>query len=205
MRKRLLVGGFGALCALLGGLVVQAASPGSPEIDRANATYRLSGTLKSAGCVGEDQTDYVTYRGSWKGAAAQQLPDPTDYALAGNVAVTGIKWTINSQTGRGMLTGAISVTDNTGAVSYSGKLILVSDGRPATTTTVPARGWIDATFQSADDGIAPPNDDNLIANVEFQLSPSGATGQFGDVNASLGFADYSAVTNLAPKPADGTC
>src|SRR5207249_8379047 len=116
-----------------------------------------------------------------------------------------IKWTINASTGRGIFTSTIVLTNSAGMTQYSGKLTLVSDGFPASGALIPARGWIQANFKTTDDGVAPPNDDYLIANVEFMLGPGGATGQFGDLNASAGVPDFSAVTNLAPNPADGTC
>ena len=203
--KAMLIGVFGVVCGGAGVLVGHAATSGTPEIDRANATFQLSGNLKSAGCVGEDNTDYVTYKGAWAGGESQQVPDATDYTLSGPVTIKGIKWTINSVTGRGILTGNIALTDPAGAAVYSGKITLVSQGRPSTTAAVPARGWISANFKQADDTVAPPNDDYLIANVEFTLSTTSATGQFGDLNTSLGLPDFSAVTNLAPSPADGTC
>jgi hypothetical protein len=55
--------------------------------------------------------------------------------------------------------------------------------------------------------VPPPNDDSLVANVEFKVSTTSATGQFGDLagSGSLGFPDYSVVTNVAPKAADGVC
>jgi hypothetical protein len=206
MRRKLLVGAFGIVFALVGGLVAHAATSGTPEIDRANATMQLTGNLKTLQCTGEDTIKYETLKGTFKGAQAQQTPDATDYSLAGGVTINGIKWTINLSTGRGVLTGSISLIDSTGAAVYSGKLTLVSQGVPvAGTPPVPARGWIVANFLQADDGVAPPNDDYLIANVEFKLSPSGAVGQFGDLNASLGFPDWSVVTNVAPKAGDGTC
>jgi hypothetical protein len=205
MKRKLLFGGFGIVCALIGGLVAHAAS-GTPEIDRANATMQLGGSLKHVGCVGEDNTDYITLRGSYKGGETQQTPDTTDYNLNGQVAISGIKWTINSQTLRGVFTAKIALTDPASNTSvYSGKLTLVTQGRPASGASVPARGWISANFTGNDDGVAPPNDDYLIANVEFQLSPTSAVGQFGDLNPSPGFADWSVVTNQAPTQADGTC
>ena len=129
---------------LVGGVVAYAVS-GTPEIDRANATLQLSGRLKGVGCVGEDQTDYVTYSGSWKGRETQMLPDPTDYPLTGSAAVTGIKWTINSQTGRGVLTGTIALsTSAANTPVYKGKLTLITHGQPVAGAAVPARGWISA-------------------------------------------------------------
>lgn len=206
MRKALLLAGFALVCASLGGLVVRAATAGTPEIDRANATLGLQGNLKTHGCVGEDNTDYVTYTGTWTGSESQITPDATDYGLSGTVVVKSIKWTINSNTSRGVLTGSISLTSAASNTPiYSGKLTLVTQGKPAAGATVPGRGWISALFQPADDGVAPPGDDNLIANVEFALSLSGATGQFGDAAGSLAVPDFSAVTNVAPSAKDGTC
>ena len=44
-----------------------------------------------------------------------------------------------------------------------------------------------------------------LANVEFVLNPSSANGQFGDAPGTLGTPDFSVVTNVAPKAADGVC
>ena len=165
--------------------------------------------MTHAGCVGEDNTDYVTYSGTWSGGATQVLPDPTDYAsLSGSATVTGIKWTVNSKTLRGVLTATITLTRVTPAaktVVYSGGLILVTQGNPAGTAVVPGRGWINAAITLPDEGAAA--EDRLIAITEFKINPggAGANAQFGDAAGSLGIADYSTVTNVAPIAADGTC
>jgi hypothetical protein len=186
-------------------VAAQAKAAPTPEIDRANATIQLTGELKSASCVGEDTVNYVTYFGSWKGGETQMTPDPTDYNLTGNLTVGGIQWTINTQTGRGVLTGKITLTSPPPAtIVYSGSLILVTQGEPAVGATVPARGWISASFKQPDEGTK-PGDDNLIANTEFGITTTGASGQFGDGPGSLGIPDYSVVTNVAPKAADGVC
>ncbi len=204
MRKKAVLGAFGVVCFALGGVVVHAAT-GTPEIDRANATLQLSGKLTSVGCVGEDGTDYVTWSGLWKGGETQLLPDPTDYPLAGTIRVSSIRWTINSQTQRGVLTGAIKLTNPaSAAVVYSGTLTLVTQGQPAAGSSVPGRGWINASIKLPDEGTT-PGDDNVIANVEFQINPGGAVGQFGDAPGSLGIPDFSVVTNVAPKALDGVC
>jgi hypothetical protein len=73
---------------------------------------------------------------------------------------------------------------------------------------VPARGWITAKFLGADDVVpnttTNPNDDTLLANVEFRLTPTAATGQFGSAVPSLGFPDFSAVSNALTAP-EGRC
>ena len=205
IRKRfVLVAATAVAAGALGGVIAHAAV-GTPEIDRANATMQLTGNLRSVGCVGEDNTDYVTWFGAWTGSEAQIVPDATDYPLSGAVNVTGIRWTINSATHRGVLTAAITLTTaTTGGGVYRGTLTLVTQGQPAAGALVPARGWINAAMVPADEGVT-PSDDSLIANVEFSISPTGANGQFGDAPASLGIPDFSAVTNVAPKAADGVC
>jgi hypothetical protein len=203
MKRKALLGAFGVVCLALGGVVVHAAT-GTPEVDRANVTMQLAGTLKAHGCVGEDSTDYVTYTGSWKGGETQMVPDATDYSLSGNLAVSGIRWTINSKTGRGVLTGTITLSTAASGTVYSGALTLVTQGMPAAGGNVPGRGWINAGFKLPDEG-ATPGDDNLIANTEFMVSLGAANGQFGDAPGSLGIPDFSVVTNVAPKALDGVC
>jgi hypothetical protein len=192
------VGGFG-------GAVVANASTGTPEIDRANATIKSSGTLRPVRCVGEDGFPYVTYFGAWKGAENQLPPDATDYApLSGPWTVTGITWTINMKTLRGALTAAVSLVNAAGAVDYKGKLLLVTQGLPSATAQALARGVVSAGFVPPDESVT-ANDDSLLANIEMKIGPSGGSGQFGDVPGSLGIADYSVVTNVAPNALDGVC
>jgi hypothetical protein len=152
--------------------------------------------------VGEDKISYVTYTGNLVGGETQMLPDPTDYNLTGSLAISNIQWTINTQTGRGVLTGKATLTNAAGPV-YSGKLILVTQGQPAAGAAVPGRGWINAKMSLPDEGIS-PGDDNLIANVEFAININGANG-LGDQPGSLGIPDFSAVTNVAPTALDGVC
>jgi hypothetical protein len=147
---------------------------------------------------------YNTYFGAWTGTEGQLLPDPTDYALSGPWNVTGITWTVNMKTLRGVLTGAVTLTNSAGLVEYRGKLLLVTQGLASTTSQALARGVISAAFTPSDE-TATTNDDSLIANVEFKIGPAGGSGQFGDVPGSLGIADYSVVTNVAPKALDGVC
>jgi hypothetical protein len=206
MKKFLVV--LGALtCLSLGSIVIAAAASGTPEVDPANATFSLTGQVVQASCTGEDGAMYATYRGGWSGTETDKTPGSTDYSLSGPAAVSGIKWTINKSTGRGVLTGTITLSTTAGTGAYKGTLILVTQGIPAVGALVPARGWINAGFVLADDGVPPPGlDDHLIANVEFMIPLSGTTsGQFGDAVTSLGFPDWSVVTNVAPKAADGLC
>ena len=204
MRAKLAIAALATACACVGvSAVVAWAAAGTPEVDRANATLSVKGNLGSVNCTGEDKMPYRTFTGSWSGTETQVgLPSiATDYTLSGGVSVTGINWTINLTTGRGLLTGAISLLEPTGAPIYSGGLILVTQGVPtATAPPVPARGWINATVRLPDEGAVA--EDRLLANVEFKVGLASATGQFGDVPASLGFKDYSVVTNV---PADGVC
>ena len=207
LKKRLLVVVLGLVGLAAGGVaasVAASATAASPEIDRANTTIQVSGTLESASCTGEDKVGYVTYSGTWTGAETQMLPDPTDYNLNGTLSVSNIEWTINTQTQRGVLTGKIALVGSTGKTTYSGNLILVTQGLPAAGANIPGRGWINAGIKLPDEGVL-PGDDSVIANTEWMLSPAGASGQFGDLPGSLGIPDYSVVTNVAPKAKDGVC
>ena len=205
----------GVIVTVLGlsGAMIASALSGTPEIDRASSRFQLSGKLTPVRCLGEDSTAYITYSGTWSGGATQVLPDTTDYApLSGPAKVTGIKWTINTKTLRGVLTGMISVSRTTATgtvVVYSGPLTLVTQGNPAAATApVLARGWISASVKLPDDGVAgTAPEDFVIANTEFKISGNGSSviAQFGDAAGSFGIADYSAVTNVAPIAADGTC
>jgi hypothetical protein len=205
--SKLVAGLVGLAC--LGGAVGAGGSAlagtATPEIDRANATMQLNGNLRGISCVGEDKMPYVTYVGSYAGGESQMLPDPTDYPLSGPLSISGVAWTINTKTGRGVLTGTITLGPAGAVPVYSGKLTLVTQGVPAATgAPVPGRGWIVANIKHPDEG-ATPGDDNLVANVEFAISPFSAMGQFGDVPGSMGIPDFSVVTNVAPTAADGVC
>lgn len=162
---------------------------GPPLIDRANATIQLSGNLKATNCVGVSSVPYVTYKGSWKGGETQLLPDPTPVPLSGNLAVTGILWTINLKTDRGVLTATVKLSSAAAGAEYSGTMTLVTQGVPAAGALVPGRGWIVANL------LRSPSPGSVLANVEFRLSTTAANGQFGDVPGSLGIPDYSAVFN----------
>ncbi len=202
----------GAGCAVIGalggGVATWAASTAKPEIDRANANIQLGGALKSITCKGEDKITYITYVGSWAGGESQVLPDPTDYPLSGNLTVSGIDWTINQSTGRGVLTGkaALVAPTPTGTETvYSGKLVVVTQGLPNTGVTVTGRGILDAPIVLPDEGVS-PGDDSLIANVEFpSMSTGGATGWFGDVPGAPSVPDFSVVTNVAPASNNEAC
>jgi hypothetical protein len=205
MKKKLMVVGL-LICLLAGGVMIARAASGTPEVDRANAKMGFQGNLNGISCTGEDGVAYLTYHGAWTGSMGQVLPDPTDYSLSGAAKVTGIAWTINIATFRGTLTGTLSLFNSAGAVAFRGPLTLVTQGRPAAGAAVPGRGWINALSTGPDEGATPPAaDDSLIANVEFAVSTTGATGQFGDAAGSLGVPDFSVVTNVAPRALDGVC
>ena len=215
MKKTLMAAGALA-CFGVGGVVGVLASSGTPEIDRAAAKISLTGSIKPVQCVGEDKGQYDTWSGSYSGSESQVLPDPTDYNLSSSsVSISGITWTIHQGTGsttvnRGVFTGTITLSSAAGGAIYRGFITLITQGFPAAGgPAVPARGWINAKFVGADDGVpntsTNPNDDNLLANVEFKLTPTAATGQFGSAVPSLGFPDFSAVTNVAPVAQDGHC
>jgi len=202
-----------SLGVLTGGLVAHAGStPGIPEIDRANVkVINLQGpTLTGARCTGEDAMAYITYTGGpFLGGVSQLLPDPTDYPLPANtmLTVSGIVWTVNVKTLRGVLTATVGIAPpaSVGAPIYSGKLTLVTQGMPAAGALVPGRGWISAKSLLPDEGVT-PGDDYLIANVEAKLGLAVGSLQFGNGVPSLNIPDYSVVTNVAPAPAsDGVC
>ena len=202
----------GAGCAVIGalggGVATWAASTPKPEIDRANANIQLGGALKSITCKGEDKTTYITYVGSWAGGESQVTPDPTDYPLSGTLTVSGIDWTINQSTGRGVLTGkaVLVATTSTGTETvYSGKLVVVTQGLPATGANVSGRGFLDAPILLPDEGVT-PGDDSLVANIEFpSMSPGGAAGWFGDLPGAPGVPDFSVVTNVVPASNNEAC
>jgi hypothetical protein len=222
--KRVLAAGIALVVVVVGGMAARAAtssSPevagraaiaGTPEVDRASATTQLTGQYsRPTFCVAEDGGQYTTYRGTATGSESQVLPDPTDYSLAGPLTISGIIWTVNLTTGRGVLTGTIKLSTSAGSGEYVGKVTLISQGVPRPDgSAVPARGWIVAAFTPPDETVT-PGDDSLLANVEFMLVTQAGvpntTGQFGDAagSGSLGFPDWSVVTNVAPRALDGTC
>src|SRR5438132_10577989 len=220
MKKVLLIVGAGACFALGGVLGVVASGPTpkiasapTPEIDRANSYLNLHGQVNAVQCAGEDAKPkpYETFTGSYAGNEIQVNPDPTDYVLSGPVSISGVAWTINLNTNRGVFLGTITRTTSSGAVVYKGAITLITQGVPSTGTVVPARGWINARFAPADDGVAHtatnPNDDFLLAKTEFKLTTTAATGQFG-VHAGGGplkYKDFSVVNNVAPVALDGHC
>ena len=209
MRHRpFILGVLTACCCMmlvLGGVVAYAVSA-TPEINNANATIKLSGAWQQRNCVGEDLKNYRTYvAANWTGTEAQNVNDVTDHGLSGGVKLSGIQWTINNATLRGVLIGAITLTTASGAGVYSGKLTLVTQGLPLSTTeNVYARGWIQAQLTQADETVT-PGDDFLIANVEFRIGLFSMHGRFGNLQGSLNTPNFSVVTNVAPTPADGIC
>jgi hypothetical protein len=209
MRKLSFKLGLVLACCCVGlvvwGVVAFASAP-TPEIDNANAKITLNGTIHYVSCLGEDAKNYRTYTGTWNGAEAQNSADATDHSLSGSLTVSGMHWTINTTTRRGVLIANIALKTASGAPIYSGSLLLVTQGLPdSTTPTVYARGGIDAQLQQADEG-ALPSDDHLIANTEFKLGMDGGFGVFGNLSGNLGgVANYSVVTNVAPTPSDGIC
>lgn len=201
MKKVLMA--VGALaCFGLGGAVVAVASPsGSPEIDRAAATMSLNGQISQARCPGEDTTTYETFVGQYSGSQTQVAP-ATDYSLSGTAAITITNWTINIKTARGVLAATIMLSTPAAGVTYKGALTLITQGLPVAGAVVTARGWIFARFVLPDEGASAPKDDALLANAEFKLSPTAATGQFGSSVTSLGYPDFSVVTNVPPVAAN---
>jgi hypothetical protein len=202
MKRVLLV--VGALAIFAGGITVgHAAATSTPEVDKANAHMELKAQppLRSLTCTGEDGIGYVTLSGTYTGTETDVTPGSTDYSLSGSVVIKGVSWTINTATGRGYLTGAITLSSTAGG-TYVGKLTLVSDGLPAAGAVIPSRGTIQASFVPADDTPATTNDDILFANVEFGLTTASAVGIFGDATGTASTPNFSVVTNL---PKDGHC
>jgi hypothetical protein len=188
-----------------GGAALASAGTG-PEIDKANATIKVSATKVAAiQCPGLNApgvaAPYETWTFGWKGAEANTAPVSTNYNLTGTFTVPKVTWTVDLATGRGVLTGtatleSVPVTGGNVTETYTGPLTLITQGipgdNPAGNGIVPARGWMNATTftKTVKDG------GNLLANLEFEINPAfGATGQFGDSNASLGIPDYSVWTN----------
>ncbi len=193
------------------GAVLDQSTKAKPEIDRASATIQLGGTLQPVTCTGEDKlasgakTPYETYTGTWTGSENQIVPDPTDYNLTGMLTVSGISWTINLNTDRGVLVGkATLVYPGTTTSAYAGTITVITQGLPSSTSApTTGRGWIVANFKLPDDGVAGANDDYLYANVEFPtINAGGATGAFGDEPGTVNppsVPDYSVVANTPPK------
>ncbi len=210
MRVRTIVIAVLSCCALVAGNGAVFASSGTPEINRANATMNLTGTYPSVvSCTGEDTINYRTYRagGPWTGPQTEVAPDPADYALSGALSFTNIVWTINLNTQRGVYRATATLRTTAGAVVYTGPLTLITQGVPAPkgNLNVYARGWLSAHFAPADDTVAPPGDDYLLANVQFKLDLGSAQGEFGTAPAGFGAGTYAVVTNVTPASADGVC
>jgi hypothetical protein len=181
--------------SLLGVAVANAA--GAPEIDKANATMRLSPlpAFSVKECPGEDGGAYLTYRGGWTGAQTDTTPGSTDYNLTGKLTVKKVTWTINEQTQRGVLTGTAALSTPTAAgtteVVYSGKLTVITQGVPSTGAVVPGRGWLSAATRTS--GVA--DGGTLLANIELKVDGSfGANGEFGDANPTFGTPNFSVAT-----------
>jgi hypothetical protein len=178
-----------------------AAAVGTPEVDRANATFVLDpiGTFKKVNCLGEDAIKYRTLRGRWEGGETEVTPGFTDYNLSGPLTVSNVVWTINLTTVRGVLKANILLRDQVSLIrTYSGTLTLITHGVPAPGgSPVIARGWIVAKTFGGD----PPNPPgvadggSLLANVEVQIDGNlGGKGEFGDAPPNPGFPDFSATT-----------
>ena len=204
---------------VLGGVVAQAATTATtptPEVNNANANIQLKGTLRPVSCPGEDKiatptgpvpTPYITYTGAWTGTETDVTPGSTDYNLTGALKVSAIQWTINLNTGRGVLIGTVALsTAGTTLPTYSGKMTLVTQGIPGSAGNgVSGRGWISAAIKVHDEALA-AGDDNLIANVEFPaLTANGGPGWFGEVPGGPVVPSFSVVTNVAPTALDGIC
>ena len=210
MKRFIIALSAAALISTAGLAVAEVATAAPPPIiDNANARINVQPSkFVATACPGGDAANYVnqpanyiTYRGSWKGVE-NEGGGPlglTNYNLTGPFTVAKIVWTINLNTGRGVLTGtatlkSVPATGAAAVKTYSGPIRLITQGLPdsAAGNAVPARGWIDASTFTANvaDG------STLLANVEFEILPGfAAIGQYGDANASLNIPDYSVVTN----------
>ncbi len=180
--------------------VTFAMAVGTPEVDRANATFVLDpiGKFKDKSCPGEDGINYTTFRGKWEGGEVDATPGSTDYNLTGSLKVSKVVWTINRTTERGVLRANIQLSSlANGLTIYKGRITLITQGAPAPGNIVHARGWIDASTYGGD----PPNPPgvrdggSLLANVEATID-GGFNGQgvFGDFPPNPGFPDFSATT-----------
>jgi hypothetical protein len=190
----------------LGAVIVKAATSGTPEVDKANVTISIQPhKFTSVQCLGEDAKPYVTYRGRWIGTETDALP-ATDYNLSGPLTIAGIVWTINTSTGRGVLTGMITLAGPAGTPTYTGRVTIITQGLPSVgAPPVPGRGWIIAGFAPADDGALPPGDDKLLANTEWLINGDfSANAAFGESAGTAGTPNFSVVTNVTPA-LDGVC
>jgi hypothetical protein len=200
--RRISLKRFAAGAALTAALVVTGAGAawavtvGPPEIDATAATIQVkpSPPFKAIACTGVNSVQYVTYQGGWVGSEVDGMPGSTPYNLSGPFTVTGINWTINLQTDRGLLRGTATLKSQPASggplvKTYSGKLTLVTQGLPDSGNGAQARGWLAASTYT---GTA-VNGGSILANVEFQIAPNfTASGEFG---GSMGFSDLSVYTN----------
>jgi hypothetical protein len=181
--------------ALAGATAALAVTVGPPQIDAANATIVVKpAAFKAIQCVGADGYPYVTYRGSWSGSETDASPGSTPYNLSGPWAVSGIVWTINLKTDRGVFHGTATFKSQPAVggptvKTYEGPITLITQGLPDSGNGAQARGWTSASTYTASalDG------GSILANLEFQIAPNfSANGEFG---ATMGFNDLSVWTN----------
>jgi len=181
---------------LLGAGVATALTVGPPHIDPANATIQAkpSPAFRGTACTGFAGVPYVTYRGGWVGGETEVPPGPTNYNLTGTWTVKKIVWTINLNTGRGVLRGTATLTSQPAAggnaeITYSGPITLITQGIVKSTDQVQARGWVAAATYP--NGVA--DGGSLLANVEFAIGAGfTANGEFG---STMGFSDLSVTDN----------
>jgi hypothetical protein len=178
---------IGAL-VLAGAGVAMAGTIGTPEIVAESATITVApqAAFVPTSCTGVGGVPYVSYVGaSWVGTETAAAPVLPPFNLTGTFSVTGIVWTINLSTGRGLLRGtAVFASPASAKGSYKGTITLVTQGVPGS-DQIQARGWISATTSAPGGG--------LFSNVEFEIGPGfTAAGEFG---SSMGFSDLSAWTD----------
>lgn len=191
MRRRLLT--FSAVVSagvLVGSVVAWAAA--TTEIDRADASFQLSGTPRVVHCVGEDSaTKYTQYVATYTGAEGDTSPAvPTDlttggldHGLSGQLTWNTARITFNDLTGRGVANGTLllQVPGPAGVIKvFSGALVLIVQ-RDAAGGPVLGRGWLSA---STFDPTTLKPDGKVLANVEVTLTPTltAITGIFGENN-----------------------
>jgi hypothetical protein len=196
-----LVGALAIGGLIWGGAAAIATAGGQPNINNANATISVKPTgIKTLQCVGVNGVPYMTWLGSWKGSEILTGPAFTPYNLSGAFTVNNWVWTVNLKTDRGVLTGTASLKSAPAAggpvaQTFQGPLTLITQGLPdqgSTNGTVPARGWMNTSTYTA----GAKDGGSLLANLEVTINPGlSATGQYGDLNPSLGFPDYSVTTD----------
>jgi hypothetical protein len=185
---------------------------GPPEVDKANAVFRLTTKVAPVGCAGEDATQYATWRSIWKGSETEATPGSTDYVLTGKLAYNAAV-TVNMSTHRGVMRGTVTLTvpstaGTPGVKVYSGPLTIVVQGVDTPNGFVyNGRGFLEAFTYSKDpaSGKLVRDGGQILANVEVKFPTSAAGGAFDTMSGQFGDAgalpaepvvpDYSVASN----------